>query len=321
MGDANVFAVEHERFVHRIKLTEEGSLTEQNLKTYFSRVKTFANNSLESVSYPDKAIKYIMIDVIEEEYNINKYLNITIIAGCKDYNPIWITGELGEESYQYFTPNISYRFNFNGGGCGEQPYFAPLAFGGSRAGVHTDKHGDTRGFHYGGAKELEKAINSSYSALILKNANGDNRITCPTGKKIVYLVFPTYSIVLPKDVINPNNKMNSKLNPTDIYSYNEWNMSLHDNLPCINGNEMNFYLGKATTIIQNSQVNLLTGYMFADCQIRSGYKLYSGGVPIDPLLVKLNSFSVNGVNKDEYFNHRYHLISTTPTVVDDPETR
>ncbi len=319
MGDANVFAVEHERFVKRINFAENGSLTEQNLKTYFGLIKSFANTSLESVNYPDKAIKYIMIDVIDKEFDVNKYLNITVIAGRKDYNPIWIKGELGEETYQYFTPNISYRFNFNGGGCGEQPYFAPLDFGGSRAGVFQDFHGAWRGFHYGGAKELEKAINSSYSALILKNANGDNRITCPTGKKIVYLVFNTYSEVFPQDVININNNINSKLNPTDIYSYNEWSMSLHDNLPCIKGSEMNFYLGKAMTIIDDNSVKILPGYTFADCRVHSRYKVYQGDtIPVPLTDVRLGSFIVNGISRDEYFSHRYELISTTPTVVVDP---
>jgi hypothetical protein len=322
MGNANVFAVEHERFVHRINLAETSSLTEQNLKTYFSMVKSFASTSLESVNYPDKAIKYVMIDVIDEEFDVNKYLNITIMVGRKNYNPIWITGAMGKNDYQYFNPNISYRFNYNGGACGEQPYFAPLDYGGTRASVHRDMHGVWRGFHYGGAKELEKAINSSYSALTLKNANGDNRITCPTGKKIVYLVFPTYSIVLPKDVINTNNNINSKLNPTDIYSYNEWNTSLHDNLPCIMGNEMNFYLGKAMTIIDNNLIKMLPGYTFADCHVHSGYKVYQGGTtPIPLAAVRLGSFIVNGINREEYFSHRYNLISTTPTVVTDPSAQ
>ena len=34
-----------------------------------------------------------------------------------------------------------------------------------------------------------------------------------------------------------------------------------------------------------------------------------------------NEFVVNGINIDEYFSHRYNLISTTPTVVTDPATQ
>ena len=321
MGDANVFAVEHERFVHRINLTETSSLTEQNLKTYFSMVKTFANTSLERVSYTDKAIKYIMIDVVEEEFDHNKYLNITIIVGRKNYNPIWITGAMGENNYQYFNPNISYRFNYNGGACGEQPYFAPLDYGGTRASVHRDMHGVWRGFHYGGAKELEKAINSSYSALTLKNANGDNRITCPTGKKIVYLTYYTHVQVLPENAINPNNSINSNHNPTNIFSFKDWNQNLHDYFPCLSGHELNYYLGKAMTIIDDNLVNMLPGYTFSDCRVHSRYKVYQGGTtPIPLAAVRLGSFVVNGINRDEYFRHRYNLISSIPTVVTDPAT-
>jgi hypothetical protein len=96
-------------------------------------------------------------------------------------------------------------------------------------------------------------------------------------------------------------------------------MSLHDNLPCINGNEMNFYLGKAMTIIDDNSVKILPGYTFADCRVHSRYKVYQGStIPVPLADVRLGSFIVNGINRDEYFSHRYDLISTTPTVVVDP---
>ncbi|MBP9187233.1 MAG: hypothetical protein KBE91_05915 [Bacteroidia bacterium] len=324
LGDGNVFEVEHERLNQQIAFDYTGSISEQSLKDRFSEIKTIANQFLESVSYSDKAIKFIITELITDESTSDQYLNLTVVVGRRDYNPVWIEGDLGKTDYEYFPTTWSFRYNYNGGECSSQPYFAPLDAGGfaSRAGRFQDIHGDWHGFDNGGAKELEKAINSSYVASTIRLANGDSRITCPTGYKMVYLVFKTHKMVLPEDVINPSNNINTKHNPTDIFSYNDWSTTLHSSLPCINGAQMNHYLGKAIPIITNNLPNMLPGYTFADCHVYSLYKRYDGIVSPTPLeAVRIRTFNVDGINRDEYFSHRYNLISTTPTVVVDPATQ
>lgn len=314
VANANVYGMDATIHTHYINLGETYSFTESSLKSYFTSLKNLVVNDLALSVISDKGVKYVSI--FYDESTGERLLIAKVLIGHKNYADEW--DNLAPSAFTYFAPTVSYCYNNNGGSCVD-PYFAPLDWGLKR---FWDIHGAQRGYDYGGATELEKAINISYNYEFTRRM-GNSSFAYPVGKKPVFMAYGVYKTIKPSDEINAQNNVSPNHNKTNIFSYNNWTSNLHNTLPCITGAELDFYLEQAIDkILFNSNYTPTASKVFVDCQVRSRYKRYDGVTfPVPLQEVRVAQFNVGNTTVDEYFGHVYDLVSAKVVLVVDPDAR
>jgi len=202
-------------------------------------------------------------------------------------------------------PNQSWRYNYNGGYCGQNygnnvDYYAPTDFGGPRVGVFEDDIPPfTHGFDYGGAKEFEVGINTLYEYRDPSPYNGwesyPRTFWVDINDKPIY-VWLDYEI-LPENETNPFYGHNH----AKIFSYKFWNTTLNSTLPCLTGNMLNHYLSYIPDIIDKYRPG---EKKFHSIMVCSRYK-DGAGQASTALLGYMNH---NSITYDRYYEHYYKLF-------------
>jgi len=199
-------------------------------------------------------------------------------------------------------PNQSWRYNYNGGYCGQNygnnvDYYAPTDFGGTRAGVFQDDIPPfTHGFDNGGAKEFEFAVNTLYEYRDPSPYNGWESYprTIWIDVKAIYPTIKVQNELLPSNETSPFYGHN----PTKIFSYKYFSYNLHMTLPCLTGNMLNKYLSYVPDIIDKYRPNELR---FHSIFVLSMYDRDNS-----PFL--LGTLEHNNITYDRYFEHNYTLF-------------
>ena len=265
----------------------------------------------------DKHIHSIDLDIsdIESSASNKQRLFVRILVAQRAHaNP---------ESTQSSNPfsNFSYRYNYNGALCADQPYYSELDFGISRSGRWQDVHFAWHGFEYGGAFLLERQVTmdeqyvpippqgSAYDyRVIFINIGYNNNGVSPNG------FITDKDEPLPSNTSMPNGSTLGTINTSKLYSYSfitsqtqQNRQDAHNNLPCLYGNDLYFYYG----FFQNNN-NLIDRYKpsagkeFHSVLVYSRFKRYTD-IPPTIASTKLKTISLNSVNKDIYFCHDYRL--------------
>ncbi|MCU0443148.1 MAG: hypothetical protein MUE96_12180 [Bacteroidia bacterium] len=342
-GNADLYMIEQITFEKIFDFNaNQLSLTEQDMNNLFDQMIAFVNAKLQSLeNNQDRGVVAIYLNKLPlNEFSTEMRLVGNVLFGNKTLNQQLLNFyKAGGEPFQ---PYENYRFNFNGGGCNQQPYYSETDFGGSRVGQFDDVHGVTRGYTTGGAKELEQRFNSNYIAL--KTPNGKNVLPYqPLGRKYIWQnirqIIPSkpgndQGRVFPWDVPIPTatsyTYQSSRHNPTRIFS--NWSLAIHGTMVCLNGGMLNYYNNQAVGVLDNVlSSNTLTGRFFTMNIHSSRLSLPPAGVTDIEQQMSLNQknslgikdpyfWGSNGVRYFEYFRHLYLPLQGNLVVVNDPSS-
>lgn len=108
-----------------------------------------------------------------------------------------------------------------------------------------------------------------------------------------------------------------------MFSYNHWNINLYNNLPCLTGDMLNYYLNKADDIIhiEKSNASFTPGWNYHSMGVYDGFKTTNVPNPTPIILMDLNTGVPNSWNNNdyyEYFRHTYRIFESKIVIIDDP---
>jgi hypothetical protein len=320
-SNLNVYEVESKR-INLYRLYPNEGFTETTLKSEYTAINTLIQNELSNITFNDKAVMSIMVSKsVDEENQSANYFEVKVIVGRKTFQEQW----LSKTYFDMFDENMVYRFNYNGGICGQNPYYAPIDAGNPRDGRWRDIEGDWHGFTFGAASLLEEALGQARESQYLLN-NPLKKYTTPVGKKVIPIEFLAFNSLKPEYTVttdlaqHPISQRND-INPTRILSYKDWSVNLRNKLPCINGKQLNYYLSEAVDI--SNDANYVNLSLVPNGMSYSGIVVHSNFYKSDQDTVKNNaklSLETNNLNV-EYFRHRYYFYATRVVLVTDYDAK
>ena len=234
----------------------------------------------------------------------------------------------------YFQSYEKYRYNYNGGSCGQNyvagggrhnlNYVPWHDMGSARRtewtpglnGYPPDDYYDPTcgcqyGFNVGAARQLETGIMQLYSYRGPQwGVDPHNPTLYWTSSRIVWgQILKSSTFIYPANAPNSGTPISgdNNYNPSKIYSYNLWSTSLNDNLPCLDYTQLNTFLGLSYDVAQQYTPS---GYSFYGFAIYSGYNAYinyAGSGQLGTVVCKLNR-SYSSQSYDSYYDHYYLLM-------------
>ncbi|MEI6508157.1 MAG: hypothetical protein WCO54_06700 [Bacteroidota bacterium] len=342
-GYANANLTPFQKFEEDISIpTYQENITFNNILGAYRSVSTFILQSYDNCTISGKLIHSINIQRQIVENSDGTYSNrpplddgslpihISLIIGNTSSSEGSLTSSSTPSHFQSYE---NYRYCYNGGSCGQKystancvgiEYIPWHDMGSARRSewkpseyfpYHDDYYCTTYDYQYGfitgGARALEDAILQLYSTRSSQSGvDPHDPTTYWNSSRMVWgqisnlssFIYPANAPISGTPIPGDNSFNSSK-----IFSYNQWSTYLDQNLPCLDFNKLNIFLGYSYDVAQQYTP---TGTSFYGFAVYSGYnpfhKSAGSGTP-GSVACKLNRSSSNQ-SYDSYYDHYYWLM-------------